>query len=95
MGALAIALLGFLALQSRNPQNRGCDSAKPLHSHSTHHRGTNNVAKLDTPKVTALAIEQFSQGNIAPGLTAVEELLNREALPPAEAAWGCSHSETR
>ena len=88
MGALAIALLGFLALQSRNPKIGDVTQQNPSIPTLPTTEGTNNVAKLDTPKVTALAIEQFSQGNIAPGLTAVEELLNREALPPAEAALG-------
>lgn len=85
MGALAIALLGFLIFQRRPPQP--LPSPNPSSSTLPTTNGTaNSLTKLDTPNVTAIAIEQFSQGNIPTGLKAVEELLNREALPPADAA---------
>ncbi|NES25103.1 MAG: CHAT domain-containing protein, partial [Symploca sp. SIO3E6] len=44
------------------------------------------LAEAETQIVTAIAIEQFSQGNLAPGQEAVEALLNRGALPQAKAA---------
>lgn len=43
-------------------------------------------ASVNTSKLTALAIEQLSQGNLAAGQKSVEELLNREALKQASAA---------
>ena len=45
-----------------------------------------DLAKADTKTVTEIAIQQLSQGNLAPGQEAVEALLNRGALPQAKAA---------
>ncbi len=45
-----------------------------------------NNTSVDTSKLTASAIEQLSQGNLAAGQKSVEELLNREALKQASAA---------
>lgn len=86
MGALAIALLGFLIFQNRNPQIGDMTQQNPSTPTLPTDGTKSSLAKLDTPNVTAIAIEQFSQENIPTGLNAVEELLNREALPPAEAA---------
>ncbi|MEM9543015.1 MAG: CHAT domain-containing protein [Cyanobacteria bacterium P01_E01_bin.42] len=41
---------------------------------------------VNTDRVTSLAIEQFSEGNIATGSAAVQALLDRNALPFAESA---------
>ncbi|NER45226.1 MAG: CHAT domain-containing protein [Symploca sp. SIO1A3] len=45
-----------------------------------------DLATAKTQTVTAIAIEEFSKGNLAPGQEAVEALLNRGALPQAKAA---------
>lgn len=86
MGALAIALLGFVVFQSRNPQIGDLTQQNPSTPTLPTEGTTNSQAKLNTHNLTAFAIEQFSQGNIPTGLKAVEELLNQEALPLAEAA---------
>src|SRR5919202_1350976 len=83
-GALAIALLGFWAFQSRNPQIGGIQPIPSPTLPLTDRTG--NATKADTSKLTAMAIEQLSQGNIAQGQNTVEELLNREALQSADAA---------
>ena len=83
-GALAIALLGFWAFQSRNPQIGGIQPIPSPTLPLTDRTG--DATKADTSKVTAMAIEQLSQGNIAQGQNTVEELLNREALQSADAA---------
>ena len=86
-GILAIALLGVWFFQSRNSLMGNLsqsDSSIPTvpKGDST----INDAGKADTAKVTAIAIEQLSQGNIATGQKTVEELLNREALQSADAA---------
>ncbi|HEY9673318.1 MAG TPA: CHAT domain-containing protein [Waterburya sp.] len=86
-GILAIALLGVWFFQSRNSLTGDVsksDSSIPTLPKSDSQ--IDDVGKADTAKVTALAIEQFSQGNIATGQKTVEELLNREALQSADAA---------
>lgn len=83
-GALAIALLGFWVFQSRNPQIGGIQPTPSPTQPLTDKTG--DATKADTSKVTAMAIEQLSQGNIAQGQNNVEELLNREALQSADAA---------
>ncbi|WP_017317679.1 cell division protein HetF [Mastigocladopsis repens] len=45
-----------------------------------------NLKMADTGVVTAIATEKLSQGDLQAGLEAVEELLNRNVLPNAEAA---------
>ena len=45
-----------------------------------------NLEEVTTPIVTSIAIEEFNQGNIEIGQPAVEALLDRGALPQAEAA---------
>lgn len=80
-GALAIALLGFWVFQSRNPQIGGI---QPIPSPTLPLTDrTDDLTKADTSKVTAIAREQLTQGNIAQGQKTVEELLNREALRAA------------
>lgn len=48
--------------------------------------GEGNLATTETAKVTALAIEYLSQGNLPAGQQAVEALLDRGALKQANAA---------
>ncbi len=83
-GILAIAALGVLFLQNREPEVGTVPSlpgiSQPSNSENV------NFQTADTSKVTNIAIEQLSQGNIAAGQKAVEELLNRGALQPASAA---------
>ena len=45
-----------------------------------------DLANTNTQTVTTIAIQELSQGNLAPGQEAVEALLNRGALPQAKAA---------
>jgi len=85
-GVLAIALLSLLVFQNRNPPIGHVATPAPSIPTQPKTDATLDVTKADTPNVTNLAIEQLSQGNIAKGQKAVEELLNREALPSANAA---------
>jgi hypothetical protein len=83
-GVVAIALLGVWFFQ-----NRGVDVPLPKPTPTIPVQSPNpnvNLEKADTPTVTNIAIEQFNRGNIAAGQKAVEQLLNREALPQAKAA---------
>ncbi|HEY9632442.1 MAG TPA: CHAT domain-containing protein [Coleofasciculaceae cyanobacterium] len=85
---VAIALLSFLFFQNRSPRPEDLlppgssisGAPKTLSSQNV------NLKTANTATVTNVAIEQFNQGNIATGQKAVEELLNREALPQAKAA---------
>ncbi len=47
-----------------------------------------NLATADTATVTAIAISQIDQNQLSNGQIAIAELLNRNALPQAEAALG-------
>ncbi|MGC1396518.1 MAG: CHAT domain-containing protein [Coleofasciculaceae cyanobacterium] len=84
-GAMAIALLGTWLLFNK-PQTNPLVNL-PVAQESLD--GTNspvNLKTTETSKLTADAIQQLSQGNLATGQKSVEELLNREALPQAKAA---------
>jgi tetratricopeptide (TPR) repeat protein len=83
-GILAIAALGVLFLQNREPEVGTVPSVPGISQPSNSENV--NFQTADTSKVTNIAIEQLSQGNIAAGQKAVEELLNRGALQPASAA---------
>jgi len=88
-GIVAIALLGFWLFQNRQPQPGELlksGSSIPSLPESSPSSQTGDIKTTDTSKLTALAIEQLSQGNIAAGQKSVEELLNREALQQASAA---------
>ncbi|NEP62165.1 MAG: CHAT domain-containing protein [Symploca sp. SIO2G7] len=87
-GIVASALLGFWFWESR--QLSPTDLLNPdISASGVPELPTSqdiDLAKSDTKTVTAIAIEQFSEGNLAPGQEAVEALLNRGALPQAKAA---------
>jgi hypothetical protein len=88
-GVLAIALLGLWFFQTRTsqPGNLLPESSAPIPGvPQTSGSGNVDLKKAENSKVTGLAIEQLSQGNLATGQKAVEELLNRQALPEASAA---------
>jgi hypothetical protein len=91
-GIIAIALLGFWFFQSRERQPGallgGGSTEIPGIESSPANPVPVDLKTGDTSKVTALAIEQLSQGNIAAGQKTVEALLNREALQQASAALG-------
>ncbi len=84
-GVVAIAVLSFWFFQQK-PQpdtllGSGSTVQEPSNSSSP-----GDLKNLDTSKLTALAIEQLSQQNLASGQKSVEELLNREALQQTSAA---------
>lgn len=89
-GVLAIALLGFWFFQNRTLRpgelltDRGSSVTGVSQSNSS--AQNLNLKTSDTSRVTEIAIEKLSQGNIAAGQKAVEELLNRGALQQASAA---------
>ncbi|HAJ61553.1 MAG TPA: CHAT domain-containing protein, partial [Cyanobacteria bacterium UBA8543] len=88
-GVLAIALLGFWFFQNRAPQpgNLLPESSIPIPGNPKTSSSQNvDLKKAENSKVTGFAIEQLTQGNLATGQKAVEELLNRQALPEASAA---------
>ncbi|MFE1746142.1 CHAT domain-containing protein [Coleofasciculus sp. H7-2] len=87
---MAIALLGFWLLQRRpQPSDLLFSQEKPITSlpalPSPNLKNV-NLQTANTPTVTAIAIEQFSQNNLSAAVVAVEELLNRGALPQAQGA---------
>ncbi|MEA5506627.1 cell division protein HetF [Halotia wernerae UHCC 0503] len=58
----------------------------PTQSQPTQNNSKINLQKAPTEIVTATATEKLSQGDLQPGLVAVEELLNRGALTAAQTA---------
>ncbi|MFB8790659.1 MAG: CHAT domain-containing protein [Potamolinea sp.] len=89
-GIVAISGLGFWLFQNRAPSSdellSNTESSVPATPQSASSAVNGNLKTIDTSKLTETAREQLSQGNIATGQKAVEELLNREALPQAKAA---------
>jgi tetratricopeptide (TPR) repeat protein len=90
LGAVAIALLGLWFWQNRNSQTTEVLSHL---SHSTtgsqapiSNLKAANLQKVETGTLVTVAIDQFNQGNLSTGQQAVEELLNRNALPQSAAA---------
>jgi hypothetical protein len=83
-GVVAIASLGFWFFL-REPQPG--DLTGPIPGLPQTSSSPNiDLKKANTAIVTNFAIEKFTQGNIATGQKAVEELLNRETLAQAKAA---------
>jgi CHAT domain-containing protein len=87
--SVAIALFGFWFFQNLRPQtetglnpNSSLSGLPPSNPSSQNP----NIETADIKTLTGIAIEQFSQGNIATGQKAVEKLLNNGALPQAKAA---------
>lgn len=91
-GILVIALLGWW-FQNRGPQPQ--DLFPPIPAVSVPNIPEGDLKKADTASVTALAIEQFTRGNLVTGSQAVEELLKpeRNALTQAEAALAAVPSQ--
>ncbi|MCT7948431.1 CHAT domain-containing protein [Ancylothrix sp. C2] len=96
VGVVAVGLLpilGFWFLRSRvEEKNVVGNSGKqavtmPVESEvPVQSLNTLDFQKTPTSQVVAIAIERFSQGNLKEGFPAVEALLNRSALPQAQAA---------
>jgi hypothetical protein len=87
---MAIALLGFWLWQ-RRPQPSDLlfsqeNTSTSLPALPSPNLKNVNLKKANTPTVTAIAIEQFSQNNLSAAVVAVEELLNRGALQQAQGA---------
>lgn len=87
---IAIALLGvwFFSKGSPRPQDLfppQTETSAP-DSQSLEPNYPVDLNKLETATLTAIAIEQFSQGKLENGQRAVEVLLDRGALPQAKAA---------
>ncbi|MBW4648818.1 MAG: CHAT domain-containing protein [Kastovskya adunca ATA6-11-RM4] len=81
---LGIAVLGWWIAQNQRPNP---SDLLPLDASAPVERvNPLNFSKTNTATLTATAIEQFSRGDLGTGQQAVEELLNRGALGPAEAA---------
>jgi tetratricopeptide (TPR) repeat protein len=87
---VAISGLGFWLFQNRGPGSdelvKNTESSVPATPQSSSSAVNGDLKKTDTSKLTELASQQLREGNIATGQKAVEELLNREALPQAKAA---------
>jgi tetratricopeptide (TPR) repeat protein len=77
IGAIALALTGgWVAQQVGSPAPEAVEASPDLQ----------NLEPVSSDRVTSLAIESFSQGNLEDGLQAVAALLDRNALPLAESA---------
>ncbi|MDB9494522.1 CHAT domain-containing protein [Spirulina major CS-329] len=77
MGAIALALTGgWVAQQVGSPTPEAVEASPDLQ----------NLEPVSSDRVTGLAIESFSQGNLEDGLQAVTALLDRNALSLAESA---------
>ncbi len=84
IGVIAIALLGFWFFQRQQSLDRL--SQPPANVPTLPLSQTGDLKQADTAKVTAIAIEQLSQGNLVAGQKSVEALLDRGALQAADAA---------
>ncbi len=87
-GTTTIALLSLLLFSIRPGSFEGIKLPISLPQYTTQPSptGSDNLATTGTAKVTALAIEQFSQGDLPAGQQAVAALLDRGALKQAKAA---------
>jgi hypothetical protein len=84
IGAIAIAGVG-LGIFLNRPSELATPSNAPSTASSVAPNGE-NLDKVYTENLTSIAIEQLSRGNLEKGDLAVTELLNRNALPFAQAA---------
>ncbi len=84
IAGLTIALLRAPAVQQALPPRVAAllSQAEPLSLEP----GDRELEAVATERLTALAIEQFSQGNLAEGVAATTALLDRRALPFANSA---------
>ncbi|QIR39122.1 CHAT domain-containing protein [Tolypothrix sp. PCC 7910] len=85
VGASAIAVVVGVNLW-QNHQAKKLPPIPPIPIQSITAQPPVDLKKAATGIVTATATEKLSQGDLQAGLEAVEELLNRGALPPAQAA---------
>ncbi|MDZ8056175.1 MAG: cell division protein HetF [Aulosira sp. ZfuVER01] len=87
VGASAIAVIVGLNWWQNRPFARLPDiPAIPTQSITAENQPPIDLKTAATGIVSATATEKLSQGDLQGGLEAVEELLNRGALPPAQAA---------
>ncbi|MBZ8182869.1 CHAT domain-containing protein [Oscillatoria salina] len=90
-GLVAIAVFGLWFFLNREPTPRELLSNPliapvPNETSEPDLSSTINLETAETSTVAGIAIEQFSQGNIEQGEVAVLALLERNALPQAQAA---------
>jgi tetratricopeptide (TPR) repeat protein len=86
MGVSAIAAVVGFNWWSQN-QQMSQPNVVPIHQSQPNPSTPQiNFKTVETKVVTAIATEKLSQGDLEAGLEAVEELLNRNVLPNAEAA---------
>lgn len=87
IGAGAIATVLALTWWWQNRQSSLRDIPPiPNQSLSSPSQTPTDIAEMPTAMLTTLATEKLNQGELEVGLAAVEELLNRNVLPPAETA---------
>jgi hypothetical protein len=84
-GVMAIAILSSWLFFSK-PQTKTIVAGSSVQESPGATNSSIDLKTADTAKLTAVAIEQLSQGNFTAGQKSVEELLNREALKQASAA---------
>ncbi|ABA23132.1 heterocyst differentiation protein [Trichormus variabilis ATCC 29413] len=85
VGAIAIILI-FSWWQSRQTSVVRDIPPIPTPSLPVETQPPTDLRQMPTGMVTAIATEKLNQGDLEPGLAAVEELLNRNALQPAQTA---------
>nr|WP_254445280.1 MULTISPECIES: cell division protein HetF [unclassified Anabaena] len=86
MSAIALSVgMGWLWHQQRSPQLPDVPPIPGQNSQNNQYPSI-NLATSATGIVTATATAQLSQGNLKAGLDAINELMNRGALPAAETA---------
>jgi hypothetical protein len=87
VGVSVIAVVVGFNWWSQNQQMSKLPSVVPIHQSELNSNTPQiNLKTADTQSVSAIATEKLSQGDLQVGLQAVEELLNRNSLPNAEAA---------
>ncbi|QLE57190.1 cell division protein HetF [Nostoc sp. TCL26-01] len=88
VGAGAIATLITLSLWWQNRQSSQVADIPPIPTQSSPsiNQQPIDLTQMSTALVTATATEKLNQGDLNAGLAAVEELLNRNALEPAQIA---------
>ncbi|UKP00391.1 cell division protein HetF [Nostoc sp. UHCC 0870] len=84
-GAIATVLAFTWWWQNRQPPLRDIPPI-PTQPVSSPGQIPTDIRQIPTQMVTTIATERLNQGDLEAGLVAVEELLNRNVLPPAETA---------
>jgi tetratricopeptide (TPR) repeat protein len=83
--ALGITSIVTLLWGRLNPQEHPVTTVTSIAVNSNSAK-TQNLQQLDTPKLSVLSSQKFSQGDINGGTAALEVLLDRNALPEAKQA---------